>query len=602
MKRIKGLVAVVIGLLMIASVLPLSASAELPAIPKTGEYTIQKTVLQLTADTVSGQTPGTVNGKPKACRLVLPLKSPVTDLSAAEYLHFWIYVEDTALLNENTGDSIELCSGGKQDNGETAICFHSKSAETPSLTGGYHPLKKGWNEYLVDLDDFTVEAGGGLDRAALNFMAVVLRSTEPMTVAVGPVYAGKTADFVSRAPKDPETPSAEEEESATGKNAFGALLHDFEEEKKVVQNGTLRFSCEPEGIVPSYSYLCLEISVDRTDSLEKSGDLILESENGGILRGSIKRTELKKGWNTVFCALTSLRSPDASLPVCDLLHLKAIRLEWKVSAAAMITMKLGKITGTNSNVVSNLPAGKYAVRDTAVTVTTADCSGSAVASGKKQIVSLVPDLVGGSVDISAKKYLYFWLYVGDMALDGSDSTESLELCSGGTYDVRENALPLAASAGGRSLFGSFGAPKSGWNEYLVPVTAFTKITNKDGAGSLGCDFSALNYIRMYLRTAEDTQGKKQTYTLSVIYAVSEEDLEGFETEKTSSSVASSRSQNAPSDTPAAEKSSALPLIFAGAAVLVILAAVAVFLLVRRSRQGHPQKKNTDNDPADGDAE
>lgn len=312
----------------------------------------------------------------------------------------------------------------------------------------------------------------------------------------------------------------------------GELIYDFSD-ATLTGSRELKISAEvPAFGLGNYFYVCAEVYVGDISRLSDNCAFTISSspkDRVQELSVNLSKYGLKNGWNTVFIYIPDFRISgymyDSSSyeGVCDIMNICRLTLRWYTKDTTGGTdIRLGRIMATDSNISVAIPEGKYSVGDGVVAMTDNACSGSATASGSKQLVRLIPSVSGGSVDISSKKYIYFWLYVSDVTLDGSVSTESFELCSGGTCDINENALSI--NSGSSSLCGIYGKLKSGWNEFLVPVSYFDKITNKSGDPTQGCDFSNVNYIRIYFRTADNTAGKEVVYAVSTIYAVNMEDL------------------------------------------------------------------------------
>ncbi len=167
-----------------------AAPAEIPAIPE-GVYSLKDTAIQITTDV----TVGTTTQASKAVRIVPTMAAETIDISGKQYIYVWIYVADETLLYDNNGDSIELCSGGNRDTEESALYFYYDKAIVPTINYDYSQLDRGWNEYLLKLDDFMVDAGGSLNRAGLNYVGFVMRSKpEGLTFAIGPMYAVNMED------------------------------------------------------------------------------------------------------------------------------------------------------------------------------------------------------------------------------------------------------------------------------------------------------------------------------------------------------------------------------------------------------------------------
>lgn len=320
-----------------------------------------------------------------------------------------------------------------------------------------------------------------------------------------------------------------------GRVVNGEVLYDFGDAAASGER-ELKLSADTGSLkLGNYYYLCVEIYVSDPGLLTSNCAFTVSSsakERVRELSVNLSDYGLSSGWNSVLIYIPDFRISGYTYDnagyegVCDIMSICRVTLRWAVASGKQAEIRLGRICGTDSTISTPKPELRYAVREGAVALTGGESSGSAVGTGSEQLVRLMPEIINGSVNITSKKYLYFLLYVSDASLDGSDTSESFELCSGGDCDLNENAIRLASSSSGKqTLFGGYGRIKTGWNEYLVPISAFSEVTNKNGNASEGCDFSAVNYIRIYFRTKANTAGAEVTYAVSVIYAVNSGDLE-----------------------------------------------------------------------------
>lgn len=488
-------------------------------------YELLDTALQLTTKPFWGTTAEAG----KHVRLAPALMRASFDLSEYDYIYTWLYLSANDLA---AGDGIELTSGGANDKEENAVRFLAWA------DGG---LQVGWNELMIPLDAFKYTTGGSLNPAALNFIGVVFRSQSgTMTGMVSEIYALKAADFVDLQPEE-ETPL-----SGNGKVGRGDLVWDFGEETAPEQAGVLALSAQlDEAVQPGrYTYVCAEIYVENKALLSRTdGALyISSSQEEGVqeLSCALGKQPLYEGWNTVFLPVESFRMSGYGYEepgydgVCDLLHICRIGVRWARRSAGGDTepvLRLGRVYLTNSRVTEPLPQGAYILKDSAMAITTGEVSATVSAGGSRQLARLMPEINYGeadSVDIRGKQYLYFWLYVSDAAADDSTvSDNELELCSGGKCDEEENAIRLyRISEEGEPwlMSGAYGAFETGWNEYAVPIADLTRLTNKSGRPDTGCDYSALNYLRIYFHTGEGVEAEEVTYAISTVYAINPEDL------------------------------------------------------------------------------
>lgn len=492
---------------------------------ETARYQLKNTALQLTTRAFWGTT----KKASSYLRLTPTLTGESFDLSEYDYIYTWLYLSATDLA---AGDSIELTSGGKQDSKENAVRLKEWSDGQ---------LQVGWNELMIPLDDFKYQTGGGIDYAKLNFIGVVFRSASgAVTGMVSEIYALMTSDFT-------DTQAGEAEQlTGNGKLGRGELVHDFAQAEAERSGSTLSLTAQlSECVQPGYyTYLCAEIYVENKDLLSrKNASLkISSSELDGVqeLAYPISRQSLYEGWNTVFLPIEDFRMSGYDYTdtgyggLCDLLSICRIGLDWKVRAsgeAGTPVVKLGRVFLTNSSVTQPIPTGAYILTDSAMAITTGEVSATVSGGSSQKLVRLMPEINYGtaaSVDIRDKQYLYFWLYVSDA--DADDSTVSdneLELSSGGKCDEQENAIRLYQISSEDEpwlMSGEYGSFASGWNEYVVPIEALTRLTNKSGEDGIGCSYDALNYLRIYFHTKAGLEGEDVTYAISTVWAINPEDL------------------------------------------------------------------------------
>ncbi len=489
-------------------------------------YELRDTALQLTTKPAWATTAAA--GKHK--RLTPTLTRTSFDLSEYDYIYTWLYLTATDLA---AGDSIELCSGGANDKEENAVRLAEWSDGS---------LQVGWNELMIPIEAFRYATGGSLDITALNFIGVVFRSQSGiMTGMVSEIYGLTEGDFVDRHPSS-DTPLV-----GNGKLGRGALVHDFAEEGALEQDGVLELSAQlREPVEPGrYTYVCAEIYVENKALLSRSKAALCISSSPEDevqeLSYNLTKQNLYEGWNTVFLPVADFRMSGFGYDdpgyggVCDLLKICRIGVSWaRRSAAGTETpvLRLGRVYLTNSSVTEEVPKGTYVLNSSAMAITTGEISAT-VTGGSRQLVRLMPEInygEGASVDISGKQYLYFWLYVSNAEADNSTvSDNELELCSGGKCDEEENAIRLyRISEEGEPwlMSGDYGTFETGWNEYVVPIRDLTRLTSKSGQPGTGCDYRALNYLRIFFHTREGMDAEEVTYAISTVYAINPGDLSG----------------------------------------------------------------------------
>ena len=486
-------------------------------------YTLNDSALQLTAETVWGtETDGYM-------RLVPTLSQSSFDLSEYDYIYTWIYLTADDLHN---GDSIELCSSGIHDNEESAVRFNSWS---------YDSLHTGWNEVMVSLDEFVHATGGELDISNLNYIGIVLRSVSGEQIGVvSQMYALKSTDFVDNAPSNDPTVSG------NGKINRSEVIYDFLEAQAQKQDGMLRLSAIlQETVQPSYyTYLCAEIYVENKDLLSRQDAYltISSSEQNAVQELSYRLTKqsLQEGWNTIFLPIQDFCMSGYGYTdqqyggICDLLDICRISVSWAIrdeSENEEAILKLGEISLTNSMITDEIPEGIYVLADSALKLTKGEVSTTVTTGNSAQLARLMPEINYGDgyyVDISDKQYLYFWLYISNASADNSTiSDNELELASGGKCDEEESAIRLnqITTEGEPYLMsGDYGSFESGWNEYIIPIQDLTRLTNKSGDTGIGCDYTAVNYLRIFFHTLAGAEVEDVTYAISPVYAITPTDL------------------------------------------------------------------------------
>ena len=492
---------------------------------ETARYQIKNTALQLTTKPFWATTAQAG----KHVRLAPTLTKTSFDISDYDYIYTWLYLSATDLAK---GDGIELTSGGTNDKEENAVRFVEWSDGS---------LQVGWNELMIPIDDFKHTTGGHLDLTALNFIGVVFRSQiGVMTGMASEIYALTAEDFVDTRQEEEEQPVG------NGKLGRGELVHDFAEATATAQNGVLQLSAQLDSVVQPgyYTYLCAEIYVESKALLSRTDAALQISssadEDVQELSYALANQSLYEGWNTVFLPIEAFRMSgyDYEDPnyggICDLLNIRRVGINWAVrdpSNADMPVLKLGKIFLTNSNVTEVIPEGAYVLDNRSMAITTGEVSQTVTGGSSKQLVRLMPEInygTGSSVDISDKQYLYFWLYVSNAEADDSTvSDNELELCSGGKCDEEENAIRLyRITEDGEPwlMSGEYGSFETGWNEYVVPIEDLTRLSNKSGEQGIGCDYEALNYLRIFFHTKEGIEAEDVTYAISTVYAINPDDL------------------------------------------------------------------------------
>ncbi|MBQ9112967.1 MAG: hypothetical protein IJY08_05225 [Clostridia bacterium] len=172
-----------------------------------------------------------------------------------------------------------------------------------------------------------------------------------------------------------------------------------------------------------------------------------------------------------------------------------------------------------------IPAGDYAVKEggSAIKMTTGIAQNTSTGTGN---CAFRPTMADEKFDITGKKYLLVWIYVSDAEKNNnSNQGDSLELTSGGASDVNESALNfyMHKTLIVPTLEANYRKLETGWNQYLLKLDDFVLNMDENKTltnGGVGCDFSAVNYIRMVVRAKE----AGVTYGLGEIYAVNIEDL------------------------------------------------------------------------------
>lgn len=340
------------------------------------------------------------------------------------------------------------------------------------------------------------------------------------------VFAGTAAAEGTSLPPLPEERSFRYSEGLKLSEATGAIT------TTKAKSGTRLAASVVDGVqdISEYDYLHLWIYVSDDSLLYDNNGDGLELSSGGKqdkeevgLYFSYTKAEvptinenyagLHTGWNEYL-----LRSSDFKVAVGGTFDPKALDFIGLVlrSTSAGLTFAMSEIYAVHEEDVSNTKFGefpaesgipgipamtRYQLADTALQLTKEAAYGTAEAATKW--FRMVPEMTAESFDLTEYQYVYLWIYITEADLHNGDS---IEFCSGGAVDKRENAV----------RFNSWlNEPlKVGWNECLVPLSSFSHVTDQ------GWIRSAVNFISVVLRSKTSVQ----TGAISRIYAVKESDV------------------------------------------------------------------------------
>lgn len=453
------------------------------------------------------------------------------------YLHLWVYLEDASLLNRELDGYLEIGSGG---------AWNSQISRY-DVTG--LDFKDGWNELLIPVSEMQPHsdpAVGGCDWSHVNYMRFYLFNTTPsggalnQTMRLDGLSIGLGSDFSDAQPVQPvKATSPILIEGYDNGKKFHVSTNNYKQGvgaamSEAAGSGDVLTAIESTYTKPKDlslyagnpdAYIHVWLYVDDAALINRELDGYLEigsggTWNAGIARYDITQLALEDGWNELFIPVTAFeRHGDASITPCDWSHVNYVRL-YMFSAApsgGAIEQTLG-IDGLYIGWKSEFPdaetvgslytdggyrliegyndARKFQVN----TQNKKEGYGSAMAaaSGEGDVLTLIESTYTKPKDLSSyiglkNAYVHIWLYVEDVSLINREADGYLEIGSGGVwnagiarYDVTQLAL------------------QDGWNELLIPVSAFERHSDPSVTP---CDWSHINYVRLYLYSAAPSGGR-----------------------------------------------------------------------------------------------
>ena len=282
--------------------------------------------------------------------------------------------------------------------------------------------------------------------------------------------------------------------------------------------------------ISEYDYLHLWIYIsdasllydNNGDGLELSSGGKQDNEEAGLYFSYTKAevptinkdyTRLQSGWNEYLLKLSDFQVAaggtfdPAALDFIGLVLRSnpegltfAMSEIYAVREADVSSTKFGEFPEDSG--IPGIPVtSRYLLADTALQLTKEAEYGTA--EGATKWFRMVPELTAESLNLTEYQYVYLWIYITEADLHNGDS---IEFCSGGAVDKRENAVRFNSW---------FNEPlKVGWNECLIPLSSFSYVTDQ------GWIQSAVNYISVVLRSKTAVQ----TGAISIMYAVKESEV------------------------------------------------------------------------------
>lgn len=327
---------------------------------------------------------------------------------------------------------------------------------------------------------------------------------------------------------------------------------------------------EEDGMISLWIYFeNVDVFANRDNSMEftSSGNCDVE-ESGFDLSNSL----FENGWNHMLVGLDEFASYDA-----DWSRINYIRFYKFTEGDNTMIVDNIRIGSAADFGVGKIPLRKSASLfesfdsaegfDSQTVETSRNIEGAgAIVSGSDSLLS-ISKTYAAPVDMSRiaeNGYAYLWIYIEDPSLlaDGG----AIEITSGGTYDAEETSWNIDDSF-------EF---KAGWNEVLLDASQ---------ADFNECDFSRVNYIRVYMNTTGSN-----TMMLDKMYLGVGEDF-GIQTEPPETeppeTEAPATEETAEETTPApasAKSSGNMMLYVIIAAVVIVILVIVIAVIIKRGKK------------------
>lgn len=453
--------------------------------------------------------------------------SQTKDLSAYiddpdAYVHLWLYLENAAWFRNDVDARLELSSGGN----------YAANAVSYDLTR--QTFVDGWNEVLIPVSQLQSMGNGDCDFAHINYIRVFMHhirfggATGTQVMRLDALEIGKQADF-----EQPEQPgtllklegfdnpnqftldtqekkegSASAVSTATGINPLTQVENIYSQRKD------LSFYQQTAD-----TYIQLQLYVEDAGLLNQNQDMFLEIGSGGwygaeIARYDLAGLELVNGWNELLVPVSEFQDhTDPSVTACDWSKINYIRLyAFSVAASGESVSQTIRLDGmyigvkedfeftepdeTTRRMIESFDSASKFILDTQ---DKKQGSASAVSdvTDAGEVLSMLESGYRKPMDLSAfaeneEAYLHLWVYVDDASVLDDQRDGFLEIGSGGAWDKNISRYDIVGLAF-----------EDGWNELLIPVSE-VKAHTDPAVG--GCDWSAVNYIRLYMFSASMSGG------------------------------------------------------------------------------------------------
>lgn len=468
----------------------------------------------------------TIDGNANCATIFEAYYSQMKDLSFYQgredaYLHVWVNLSNAAWFRNDVDARLELSSGGSY---AANVVYYDLTQQT---------FEDGWNELFIPVSELQSMNNGDFDWSKVNYIRLFMHhirfggATGQQTVNVDQLEIGLKSDFT--VPEHPDTPlkvegfdnvnqfpvNTENKKEGTGSamvTADGATVITWIQ-NIYSQKKDLSFYQDNAD-----AYLRFWMYIEDASLLSRNQEMYLEIGSGGnfssgIARYNLADTSLKDGWNEVVLPVSGFeRHSDPAVTACDWSAVNYIRLYvFSAGAAgAEITQTMG-IDGmyiglksdfdvppeSTSRVIESFDSPNKFTVDTD---NKKEGKGSAIvqASGRGDLLTQIESTYAKPMNLTRyirgkDAYLHLWVYLEDASLINRDMDGYLEIGSGGAWNAgiaRYDITRLALS--------------DGWNELLIPVSAFERHSD---ASVTPCDWSRINYIRLYLFGAAPGGGR-----------------------------------------------------------------------------------------------
>ncbi len=455
--------------------------------------------------------------------------------NAEAYVGFWMYVEDASLLSRNQELYLELGSAG----GWSAGIARYNLADTK--------LTDGWNEVLIPVSSFENHSDPSVtecDWSAINYVRLYTFSAGTagkeitQTMGMDGLYIGLKGDFeipleeswrVIENFDSPNKFTVDTDNKKEGKGSAVVQVSGSGAVLAMIESGYAK----PMNLIPyiqeKESYLHFWVYVEDASVIDRDMDAYFEIGSGGAWNSQISRYDVggldfKDGWNELMIPVSEMIAhSDPAVGECDWSHIDYVRFYLFNTALnggeVSQTLRMDELAvGRKSDFSGAKPIGKKKASNPMLiegydngSKFNVDYSnykqgiGAAMieAAGTGDVLTVIESTYTRPKDLSAyakdgNAWIQFWLYLEDASAFNRRIDAYFELGSGGAWDSQISRFGLAA----------FEDLTDGWNQILIPMSAMKDHTDPAVGG---CDWSRVNYIRVYLfSSALDGGEVKQT--------------------------------------------------------------------------------------------